>query len=167
MLFRSPLTPTRLARTINALNSRMGFNDYQFMVADPSIWNHPEGGESIAETMMKEGMRLIEADNERVNGLARVREYLATAPDGKPYMQAFKCCTNLIRTLPALSYDERKIEDVDTSLDDHCYDSVRYMLMSRPARVNQVENPITDSILYDYKKKTGQLQGDGEVLLEM
>jgi hypothetical protein len=38
----------------------------------------------------------------------------------------------LIRTLPVLTYDPFKAEDVNTREEDHCYDDVRYGLMTRP-----------------------------------
>lgn len=33
---------------------------------------------------------------------------------------------------PALVYDARKPEDIDTAGEDHIYDETRYFLMSRP-----------------------------------
>jgi len=161
------LTPKKMAQTISLINKRMGWEGYEYLVADPSCWNHPEGGESIAETMQNQGLRMIEADNERLHGLSRVREYLSFAPDSKPYLQFFKSCIKTVESIPALSYDERKIEDVDTSLDDHSYDCVRYFLMSRPAVTNRLPDPITNSIEYDYKKKTGGFDDEGETILEM
>lgn len=165
------LTPKKLAQTILAINKRLGWDSYEYMVADPACWNHPEGGESIAETMMAQGLSMIPADNDRMNGLARVREYLSIAPDGKPYMQFFKCCVNVIRTIPELSYNEsnnaKRIEDVDTNQDDHCYDCIRYLCMSRPTATTFLPDPITNLIAYDYKKKTGGLQDEGEVILQM
>lgn len=162
------LTPKKLAQTINLINRRMGWDNYQFLVADPSCWNHPEGGESIAETMGREGLKMQQADNERINGLARVREYVSLAPDGKPYIQFFKSCVHTTQTLPSLSYDERKMEDVDTSLDDHAYDSLRYFLMSRPSMTSYLPNPVTNLLSYDYKKKTSGFDDDeGETILEM
>jgi phage terminase large subunit len=161
------LTPKKLAKTINLINSKMGWSDYQYLVADPACWNHPEGGESIAETMMGEGLKMVQADNDRVHGLARMREYLSLAPDGRPYLQFFRNCINTVQTIPALSYDERKLEDVDTSLADHAYDSARYFLMSRPAVTSQLPDPITNLLSYDYKKKTQGDPDDGETILEM
>ena len=41
----------------------------------------------------------------------------------------FETCANLIRTLPALIYDDHKVEDVDTDGEDHAADALRYGLM--------------------------------------
>lgn len=48
-----------------------------------------------------------------------------------PALVMFDCCTHTIRTIPALVYDEHKIEDVDTDGEDHPYDTVRYGIMER------------------------------------
>jgi len=81
------------------------------------------------ELMLKRGM------NERIIGWQRVREYL------KPYeaegkviakVAVFNVCKNLIRTLPALIYDDTKVEDVDTTQEDHAPDALRYGLNSGP-----------------------------------
>ena len=40
--------------------------------------------------------------------------------NGIPMMYVFKGCRNFIRTIPILTYDENKVEDVDTKLEDHC-----------------------------------------------
>jgi hypothetical protein len=36
----------------------------------------------------------------------------------------------MIRTLPLLIHDERNPADIDTTMDDHCADNLRYMLMT-------------------------------------
>jgi hypothetical protein len=76
--------------------------------------------------------------DDRVLGLSQFRERLrmreVTAPDGtvvrKPGMVVYSSCVNFIRTVPILIYDKRHVEDVDTTLEDHSYDSVRMGLMS-------------------------------------
>ena len=45
-----------------------------------------------------------------------------------PRLQVFANCVNLIRTLPALPYDNVRVEDVDTHAEDHGYDALRYGL---------------------------------------
>jgi hypothetical protein len=106
-------------------------------LADPSMWNKdPRGnqahGECIADDFAAAGALLKKADNDRLSGKQRVHAFLSGAPDGKPWLQVFEGCTNLIRTLPTLPYDKTKVEDVDTDAEDHAYDALRYGLMSRP-----------------------------------
>ncbi|MEZ4628405.1 MAG: hypothetical protein R2912_10110 [Eubacteriales bacterium] len=66
------------------------------------------------------GVPLVKVDNARVSGWQRVREYLAEADDGLPRLQIFRCCENLIRTLPMLFFDEHFVEDVSGRCEDHC-----------------------------------------------
>ncbi len=110
-----------------------------YTVASPDAWQQRGlmqqgdiGGESIAEVFMKGGVPLLKADNARVAGWQRVREYLSDAEDGKPRLLIFSCCQNLIRTLPLLTYDERFSEDVGDRCEDHAPEALRYGLMSRP-----------------------------------
>ena len=46
-------------------------------------------------------------------------------------LQIFDCCTNLIRTLPTLTYDKNDHEDVSDRCEDHAAEALRYGLMSR------------------------------------
>src|SRR5207248_10618280 len=57
-------------------------------------------------------------------------DFLADGPDGRPYLQVFSNCTQLIRNLPALVHDEHNVEDVDTDGPDDEYDALRYGLMA-------------------------------------
>ena len=68
---------------------------------------------------------------------------LAFGSDGRPMLYVFDTCRHFIRTLPALVYDQRLVEDVDTSGEDHCYDQCRYVLMENPIapRADMVRKP--------------------------
>jgi phage terminase large subunit len=120
-LYESGLTASQLAQKMNKLTPK---DDYiSYTVASPDIWakrgNDSLHGESIAETMQKHDIRLTKADNNRINGWMRMREFMAEAPDGKPYWQVFSTCKNLIRTLPTLIYDDHDKEDVNDAGEDH------------------------------------------------
>lgn len=53
--------------------------------------------------------------------------------DGKaPMLQLFNTCIHTIRTLPNLVLDDTNQEDVDSDLEDHAYDTLRYGCMSQP-----------------------------------
>lgn len=155
--YNEDMTPTRVAEKLIEINDR---ERPLYMVSDPACWNKPQGGESVAETMIRMGLPLIEADNDRISGLNRVRENLAVAPDGKPWIQVFKTCYNLINTLPSLVYDEHQVEDVDSNGDDHAYDSIRYFLMSRPSRTKPEpkEEPLMRQVYRAALKKYNQIQ---------
>ncbi len=103
-------------------------------VADPAMWiKSPDSGKSIADIYHENGATLTQANNDRLNGLARVREYLKDAPDGRPHLQVFSTCIQLIKNLPALVHDAHKVEDVDTDGPDDEYDALRYGLMAMEA----------------------------------
>lgn len=158
--YKVPLTARRLARVILDIDKKTG-ETYQYCVADPSMWNKtilgeesakPEG-ESIAEQMIEEGLKLIRADNNREHGLERFQDALALMPDGKPEYQVFENCYDTKRTIPALVYDEHNVEDVDTDGEDHCYDRDRYYFMSRPVKPNIDTNKNLSVIEKDLREK--------------
>jgi hypothetical protein len=107
-------------------------------VADPSIFAE-DGGPSIAMRMTRAARIVFRpADNKRVpqrgamGGWDQVRARLVGDADDKPMVVFFSTAKDVIRTLPALQHDPDRAEDVDTESEDHCGDSVRYAMMSRP-----------------------------------
>lgn len=111
-----------------------------YTVASPDMWQKRGAvlsgaggfeGETLAELFTSSGLSLTPADNSRVPGWNRVRDYLAVAPDGRPNWLCFSDCRNLIRQLPALQFDQHNREDAADG-DDHAPEALRYALMSRP-----------------------------------
>ena len=64
----------------------------------------------------------------------QVHYRLAFDDNGFPMMYVFSNCKAFIRTIPALQYDDHKVEDLDTDGEDHVADEVRYFCMSRPIK---------------------------------
>ena len=116
-----------------------------YTVASPDMWQtrgtHDIEGENIAEIFSAHGVPLIKADNTRVIGWQQMHEFMADAPDGKPRWIIFENCENLIRTLPLLTHDEHKAEDVSDKCEDHAPEAARYGLMSRPAPKKPKKEP--------------------------
>lgn len=106
---------------------------YSRMVADPAIFS-TAGGPSIAETYQKEGVKFYRADNKRVAGWQQVRMRLVGTDEseGEPLLYFFENCKDIIRTLPALMHDSHSPEDVDSEMEDHAPDTLRYLCMARP-----------------------------------
>ncbi|WP_273430497.1 terminase large subunit domain-containing protein [Chitinibacter tainanensis] len=104
----------------------------EFGVADPAIFTR-DGGPSIAETMMAEGVMWRRADNKRVAGWEQVHLRLKGDEDDdyRPMLYVFDTCGALIRTLPALQHDKNNAEDVDSDMEDHAPDTLRYGCMAR------------------------------------
>ena len=108
-------------------------------IADPAIFDRSRG-DSVAQMMEPQGGRdgvyFRKGDNTRLAGKMQFHERLRFDEDGRPKMQVFRTCRQFIRTIPALPYDLRKAEDVDSDSEDHIYDEARYFLMARPVPVS-------------------------------
>ena len=100
-------------------------------VADPSIWDASKG-ESVADTAARYGIYFTPGDNARIPGWMQVHNRLKFDENGYARMYIFENCKTFIRTIPLMMYSKTNPEDLDTSLEDHCADEVRYMCMSRP-----------------------------------
>lgn len=115
-----------------------------YTAASPDMWQKrglrdAMGGETVADTFIANGVPIVKADNDRMNGWMRVRENLQVAPDGRPYVQIFSTCRDLIRTLPLLTYDKHDHEDVGDNCEDHAPEAFRYGLMTRPSPAKRKE----------------------------
>jgi hypothetical protein len=85
------------------------------------------------ETFRRFGIACRKGDNDRVMGWPRMAAWFKPAEDGVPWLTFDKDhCKYLLRSIPSLLADKSNPEDIDTSLDDHGADMVRYFLMSRP-----------------------------------
>ena len=108
-------------------------------VADPAIWDASRG-DSIADTAMKYGVYFTPGDHERIAGWMQCHYRLQFDQNGYARMYVFENCKGFIRTIPLMMYDEHKVEDLDTSMEDHIADEWRYMCMSRPIEpIREVE----------------------------
>ena len=63
------------------------------------------------------------------------KRLLVDEETGEPNLKILHNCRNLISQLAALPVDSRNPEDVDTKAEDHLYDALRYMIMSRPTNI--------------------------------
>lgn len=122
------------ARDVARKVKKLEINDGSvYGVADPACWAKTgHDGPSIAEVFALEGVAWSKADNDRMQGKMQIHMRLRGWGEGKPGLVYFSTCEHSIRTLPELIYDDKKVEDVDTTIEDHPYDADRYSLMSRP-----------------------------------
>ncbi|HEX3058093.1 MAG TPA: hypothetical protein VHP62_01955 [Usitatibacter sp.] len=102
--------------------------------ADPSMDEKRghETHESYFDTFRKHGVPLERGDNDRVQGLARMRAWLRNRPDGQPFLRVHPRCTYLIRTFGEVVMDEQEPEDMDSDGPDHALDALRYVVAARP-----------------------------------
>ena len=109
-------------------------------VLDTAAWSRTgTTGPTVGETLQRAGHKLRRADKNRVQGKIQIHEYLRIQPSGRPKIQIFNSCPNLIRELQSIPLDKSNPEDVDTHAPDHAYDALRYLIMSRP-KVNDIFN---------------------------
>jgi hypothetical protein len=142
------LTAEEVARGIKAKEAG---DAIAYGVLDPAAFA-VDGGPSIAERMMKEGVAFRRADNKRVSqrgamgGWDQMRARMKGGEDGRPMLYVFDTCKDFIRTVPALQHDPDKPEDLDTSAEDHVADEARYGCMSRPWVPKQAEHETPDRL---------------------
>ena len=145
-LYDKGYTGETLARIVNALEEHDPL--MQISVLDGACWSKHGTGPSIAETMIRNGTRWVPADKNRIPGKIELHRRLAVDErTDEPKLKIFSTCTNLIRTLPTIPLSKTNSEDVDTKADDHAYDALRYMCMTRPTGLPQ--NSIFNQIKKD------------------
>lgn len=136
-LYTSRMAASEMAETIIDMSQGETIEYYK---GSPDMWQErglidkkrQQQGETIADEFRKHGVYIQPADNRRVMGWMRMREYLKDGSDGLPMWQFFSNCENTIRTMPELIYSETNIEDVHEDCEDHCAEAARYFIMSRP-----------------------------------
>ena len=114
-------------------------------IADPAIWD-AETGESIAETAAKHGIYFTPGDHKRIPGWMQCHYRLQFDEEGYARFYVLDSCKDFIRTIPALVYDEHKVEDIDTEGEDHIADEWRYLCMSRP--IKPIDTPAVYKPMY-------------------
>lgn len=130
-LYKERLYDYQQAQIVSEMSAGERYVD---TLADPACWtSRSETGLSISQVWEENGLYATKAMNNRISGWARVRAAMKMTDDydGRPVLQVFDCCENLIRTIPSLSVSDVNIEDLDTRQEDHAADALRYALTSR------------------------------------
>jgi len=109
-------------------------------VLDTAAWAKTgTTGPTVGESLLRAGHKLRRADKNRVQGKIQIHEFLKVKENGRPKLQIFNTCPNLIRELQSIPLSKTNPEDVDTHASDHAYDALRYMIMSRPRMDSPLE----------------------------
>jgi len=139
-LYRKGLLGTDLASMITEMEYEDPFSVPG--VLDTACWSKTgTTGPTVGETLQRAGHKLRRADKNRIQGKIQIHEYLKLQQSGRPRIQIFNTCPNLIRELQSIPLDKTKPEDVDTHASDHAYDALRYLIMGRP-RINDTINQL-------------------------
>ena len=138
-LYRKGLTGEDLGAIITEMEMEDPFSVSG--VLDTAAWARTgTTGPTVGESLVRQGHKLRRADKNRIQGKIQIHEYLKVQPSGRPKLQIFNTCPNLIKELQSIPLDKRNPEDVDTHAADHAYDALRYLIMSRPRINNPMDN---------------------------
>ena len=134
-LYRKGLTGQELGSIITEMEREDPFSVNG--VLDTAAWaNTGTTGPTVGEALLRAGHKLRRADKNRIQGKIQLHEYLKIKDNGRPKLQIFNTCPNLIREIQSIPLSKTNPEDVDTHASDHAYDALRYMIMSRPRVAN-------------------------------
>lgn len=104
--------------------------------ADNQIWNKiNDDTPSIADLMASERVTWLNSNKSagsRINGAQIMRDMLEDTLKNnveRPHIYFMSNCVSSIATLPILPRDTKKLDDVDTNAEDHCWDMTRYRLL--------------------------------------
>lgn len=124
--------------------------------APPDMWNRQKDtGKTMAEVFMVNGVGLVRADNNRVQGHLQIKEALANLKDGAPGLKIFENCKELIGDLQAIQADEANPNDCAKDPHDitHSVDALRYYCISRTIKAEAPQSEDfyeEDTTLDDY-----------------
>lgn len=128
--------------------------------APPDMWlTQSIGGKCAAEEFMVNGVAVVKANNNRVQGHMLIKQMLADMPDGKPQLLFFKNCKHLIEDIAAIQVDDKNPNDCAKQPHDitHSVDALRYFCISRtmPSIVEQEHKTLyrddSDDAVEDYE----------------
>ena len=125
-------------------------------IAPPDLWNRRQDtGKSAARIFAENGVPVIAAKNDRVQGWYNLKEWLSPFWDetGRrcASLRIFSNCVNLIRTLPALCIDSRNPNDVANTPHEltHAPDAIRYFVAGRPVPATMRKEEERDAPEFD------------------
>lgn len=112
-------------------NFGLSLDDIAWVRCDNQIFNlGNDKGKSIFDQFVDQDERwrslLKAASKERVGGWENLHNWLSIAPDDLPYWQIAENCQETIKSITTLIHDDNKVEDVDSSCNDHASDAERY-----------------------------------------
>ncbi len=151
-IYESGLIISAAASRIRALSEEKVYAS----IAPPDLWNRRQDtGKSAAEIFAENGIGLIAAQNDRVQGWYNLKEWLRPCKDETGAtvapLRIFSNCLNLIRTLPSVAVDAKNPNDVAREPHEltHAPDAIRYFVAGRPCPAAAVIIPDDDVPEYD------------------
>lgn len=111
--------------------------------APPDLWNRRQDtGKSAAEVFQENGIFLNKSNNDRIQGWYNVKEWLQVyksknvqtgVEENSTRLKFWKNCVIIIKNLPLLQHDDKRINDVSNEPHDitHSPDALRYFCTMR------------------------------------
>lgn len=133
--------------------------------APPDMWStQKDTGKTMAELFMLNGVNIVRASNNRVQGHLQIKELLKNMPDGKPGLLITTDCPHLIDDLKSIQADEKNPNDCAKQPHEitHTVDGLRYFAVSRslPSEVSVEAEPLEDGVEdYDSFMTGGEMAG--------
>ena len=147
-----------------------GKNAKPYGVLDSACWDTTGRLKSIAAQFEDCGVRWFKSAKGPGSRVARwrmIRKALTFLRDatGKvttpPKLRIFRNCVNLIRTLPNLVHDKKKVEDLDTEGEDHGADALGYHFSGAVDAPSTPESEMSqeDAAFLEQARKEGNKRG--------
>ena len=132
-------------------------------LAPPDLWAaRQETGRSVADIFAEHGIALTKTSNDRLDGWMAMHERLHVFEDEQgrrvAKLRIFPGCANLIRTLPQLRYDDKRVNDVAQEPHEltHAADAIRGFCVYwvRAAHIQEAPARMqwTRDMLEDYRR---------------
>ena len=124
-------TGTEVARKIRKIEAKEIKAGAKFRrnPADTQLWQGTGTERTVHDLFKAQGVRWVKAQKgpgSRVTGAAMVVDALK-----HDKFKVTEDCTHFLRTVPVLMPNPNDWEDVDTEMEDHCWDELMYSLRSR------------------------------------
>ena len=143
----------------------------EFTIAPPDMWNRQkDSGRSMAELFMENGVGIIKASNNRIQGWMAVKEMLKPLKSerDRPGLLVTEDCKALITNLPAIQHDEKNPSDCRQEPHEitHICDAIRYFCVTRTLSAERPELPpvedldTADMTDYDDEMTGGEMSDD-------
>ena len=152
-----------VSEAAQAVLDMVGGDKVTAYLAPPDLWAaRQETGRSVADIFAEHGIALTKTSNDRLDGWMAMHERLHVFEDERGLrvakLRIFPLCTNLIRTLPQLRYDDKRVNDVATEPHEltHAADAVRGFCVywTRAAHIQEAPARMqwTRDMLEDYRR---------------
>ena len=129
-----------------ALDLTPAWEHIECTIAPPDMWNRQkDSGKSMAELFAENGLGLLRASNNRIQGWMALKEMLKPLKNeqDRPGLLVTEDCVGLIENLPAIQHDEKNPSDCATEphMITHICDAARYFAVTRTLGAERVEVP--------------------------